>query len=142
MDFLKEKTEEILLKIALKDKQCFENDLKTYMRDLRHVIDLNVILNISRWNGNNRKHVIHNIWTDSLINRTCPSPNVSSNCPFYDRHYPSLSATFCLSHTLSFCLSAVLLFPPHKLFDIKTLAWISILSLISKNWFEPRHCFT
>jgi hypothetical protein len=58
------------------------------------------------------KHVINNIWTDSLINVTCPSPNVSSNCLFHDRRYPSLSVTHCISHTLSLCLSAVLLSSP------------------------------
>jgi hypothetical protein len=40
-----------------------------------------------------------------------------------------------LSHTLSlsFCLSAVLLSPLQQLFDIKTLSYISALSLISIN---------
>ncbi len=71
-------------------------------------------LEISRRNAK-WSHIINSIWTDSLINRTCPSPNVFSNCLFYDQCYPSLSATCCLSHThtlsLSLSFSCLALFP-------------------------------
>ncbi len=54
---------------------------------------------------NRGKHDINNIWTDSLINCTCPSPNVSSNCLFYDWRYPSHLVNCCFLHTLSLSLS-------------------------------------
>ncbi len=46
-------------------------------------------------------------------------PHVFSNSLFYCRCYLSCPVTLCLSHSLSFCLSAVLLSPLLNLFDIK-----------------------
>ncbi len=78
-------------------------------------------LEISRLNANHGNNIINNIWIDLLINRTCPSPNAFSNCLFYNRRYPSLSATHCLSHTLSLSLS------------LRCLALFSILIVWYKN---------
>jgi len=69
---------------------------------------------INRENANHGKHVINNIWIDSLINSTCLSPNAFFNCLFYGRRYPSLSATHCLSHTLSLSVSPVSWSHPHS----------------------------
>ncbi len=54
-----------------------------------------------------------------------------SNSSFYDRRYPFLSPTHCLTHTLSLslCLSAILLSSPLFPFYIKccpTIWWVSI----------------
>ncbi len=52
-----------------------------------------------------------------------------SKCSFYDQHYPFLSPTDCLSHTLSLGLSAILLSSPPFPFDMKccsTIWWSSI----------------
>jgi len=80
--------------------------------------------------GNN---IISNILIASLINSHMSVTNVFSNDLFYCRCYPSLPAMLCLSHSVSFCLSAVLLSLLHHLFDIKTLASISTLSMIGIN---------
>ncbi len=64
---------------------------------------------INRENATCGDHIINNIWIDSLINCTCLSPNVFFNCLFYGQHYPSLSASHCCSHTLSFPLSLLCL---------------------------------
>ena len=58
--------------------------------------------------------------------------------------YPQHSASRTHTHTLSLsvCLSAILLSHPHLPFDIKSLASISTLSLITINCSDSHHCFT
>ncbi len=55
---------------------------------------------------------------------------------------PSLCNTLPLTHTLSLCLSIVLLSSPHFPFDIKSLASISTLSLIAINSSDSHRYFT
>ncbi len=121
---------------------CIEHEmLKTNVLNIVYSI-MKCCHEINRENANRGNHVINNIQIDSLINHTCLSPNVFFNCLFYGRYYPSLSAMHCLSHSLSFCLSAVLLSSPFRLFDIKTLASISSSSFIAINCFDTHRCFT
>jgi hypothetical protein len=60
---------------------------------------------INRENADHGNHVINNIWINSLIHRTCLSPNVFFNHLFYGGCYPSLSPTHTVSHTVSLTLS-------------------------------------
>ncbi len=55
--------------------------------------------------------------------------NIFSNGLFYWWRHFSFPAMHCLSHSFSFCLSAVLLSPRIICFDIKTLWCITSLSL-------------
>ncbi len=83
----------------------------TVMRNLWLVVNLNVVLRFLEKMRIVGSTSLTTSETDLLINCTWPSPNVSSGCIFYDWLYPSLSATHCLTHTLSLSLCCLALFP-------------------------------
>jgi hypothetical protein len=92
--------------------------------------------------SNHENIIIRSILIFSLINLTHLPQIFSLTVYIIANTISHFAAMLCLSHTLSFCLSAVFLSPRTNCFDIKTLPNIFNLSLISINWFEPHHCFT
>jgi hypothetical protein len=83
-----------------------------YVRNLQLVRWSKCHLENSRLNMNHGKHVINNIWKNSLINCICPSPNVSSTCPVLWQTLPfTFSDPLSLTHALSLSLRYLALFP-------------------------------
>ncbi len=101
-----------------------EASLMIIILNLRLVVSWNVIRKISRENAKCGNNVINNILIDVLINITWLPQMFLSNGWFYCQCYPLFSAMPCLSHTLSLCLSAILLSSLLSMFDIKTLSTI------------------
>jgi len=94
---------------------------------------------VNHWNN-----LINNILIIVLINIICPSQMFLTNGLFFYRCHLPLSAMFHLTHThtLSLCLSTVLLYSLSVLFDIKPLATFFSLSLFAIKLFDTHRCFT
>ncbi len=101
-----------------------------------------LLVDSQRKHANHGNNIISSILITVLINLT-HLPRMFSLKLYFIADTISCYQQCSVSHTLSLFLSlrSLALSPAQDVW-YKTLAFISTLSLISINWFDPHHCFT